>query len=115
MLEEAIDGRIELVLPELVLDELDRVLLDKLGFSEERVRAVRRLLRRVAETPRGQPQQVEAVTGDPADDAILAWAVESDADVLVSGDQKHLLPIREHRGVRVLTPQALLEELSKAT
>jgi len=40
LLEEAIDGRIELVLPELVLDELLRVLTVKLGFDEERARAV---------------------------------------------------------------------------
>lgn len=32
-------------------------------------------------------------------------------EVLVSGDHKHLLPLGAHRGVPVLTPQALLAEL----
>lgn len=113
LLEEAIDGRIELVVPELVLAELERVLTKKLGFSAEQVVAVRALLRQVAtEEPAPAPAAaVAALTGDPADDAILACAVEAGVDVLATGDRKHLLPIGAHRGVRLLTPQALLAEL----
>jgi len=111
LLEEAIDGRIELVVPELVLAELERVLTKKLGFSAEQVVAVRALLRQVATEEPAPAAAVEALSGDPADDAILACAVEAGVDVLATGDRKHLLPIGEHRGVRLLTPQALLAEL----
>jgi uncharacterized protein len=111
VLEEAVDGRIELVLSEFILDELDRVLTDKLGFDEDRASAVRHMLERLAATRPGQPKQVDAVTGDPDDDVVLACAVDSESDVLVTADRKHLLPLGEHRGVRLLTPQALLSEL----
>ncbi len=111
LLEEAIDGRIELVVPELVLAELERVLTKKLGFSAEQVVAVRALLRQVATEEPAPAAAVAALTGDPADDAILACAVEAGVDVLATGDRKHLLPISAHRGVRLLTPQALLAEL----
>lgn len=111
LLEEAIDGRIELVVPELVLAELERVLTKKLGFSAEQVVAVRALLRQVATEEPAPAAAVEALSGDPADDAILACAVEAGVDVLATGDRKHLLPIGAHRGVRLLTPQALLAEL----
>lgn len=111
LLEEAIDGRIELVVPELVLAELERVLTKKLGFSAEQVVAVRALLRQVATDEPAPAAAVAALTGDPADDAILACAVEAGVDVLATGDRKHLLPIGAHRGVRLLTPQALLAEL----
>ena len=111
VLEEVADGQIELVLPEFVLAELERVLTDKLGFELERVRAARALLERLAVALPQQPAQVEAVTGDPDDDVILACAVESQAGLLATGDRKHLLPLREHRGVRLMTPQALLAEL----
>lgn len=111
LLEEAIDGRIEFVVPELVLAELERVLTKKLGFSAEQVVAVRALLRQVATEEPAPAAAVEALSGDPADDAILACAVEAGVDVLATGDRKHLLPIGEHRGVRLLTPQALLAEL----
>lgn len=59
-------------------------------------------------------ERVDEVSGDPADDAILASAVEAAADVLVTGDRKHLLPLGEHGGVRIMTPQALLSELGGA-
>jgi len=111
LLEEAIDGHIELLVPELVLDELERALTAKLGFREERVHAARELVTQLATERPAPPQRAARITGDPADDAILACAVEAGADVLATGDRKHLLPIGEHRGVRVLTPQAVLAEL----
>lgn len=111
LLEEAIDGRIELVLPELVLAELQDVLTDKLGFDEERARTACDLLSGIAALQPEPPSSPEAVTGDPADDAILACAVEAGVDVLATGDRTHLLPLGTHRGVRVLSPQTVLAEL----
>lgn len=111
LLEEAIDGHIWLLVPELVLDELERVLAAKLGFRLERARAARELLTQLATERPAPPQRAARITGDPADDAILACALKAGADVLATGDRKHLLPLGEHRGVRVLTPQAVLAEL----
>jgi predicted nucleic acid-binding protein len=99
------------VLPELVLDELNRVLREKLGFDEERARAACHLLAGVAASQPGPPGSVEAVTGDPSDDVILACAVEAGVDVLATGDRRHLLPLGERSGVRLLTPQVALAEL----
>jgi predicted nucleic acid-binding protein len=93
------------------VDELEEVLVRKLGFDQDGIRAVRRLLDRVATIDPRRPKRVRAVTGDPDDDRILASAVEAGARVLVTGDRRHLLPLLEHRGVRLLTPQALLAEL----
>ena len=99
------------MLPDLVLDELQRVLTEKLGYGDEQAHAVREFLARLATERPGTPQRPDAITGDPADDAILACAVEAGVDVLATGDRKHLLPIGEHRGVRLLAPQAVLAEL----
>jgi uncharacterized protein len=112
ILEEAIDGRLELVLPEPVIDELERILTGKLGFAWERWREVETFLTELAVNMVPAPEgPAEAVTGDPDDDLILACAVTAGVRVLVSGDRKHLLPLAMHRGVRILTPQALLAEL----
>lgn len=111
MLEEAIDGQFDLVFPEFVRTELHRVLTEKLGFTAERATAACELLAQLATERPDTPQSIEAITGDPADDAILATAVDARVDVLATGDRKHLLPIGEYRGVKLLTPQALLAEL----
>jgi len=94
-----------------VRTELHRVLTEKLGFTVEKSSAACEMLARLATERPDTPQNIEAITGDPADDAILATAVEAGVDVLATGDRKHLLPIGEYGGVKLLTPQALLAEL----
>lgn len=112
MIEEAIDGRLELVLAQPVVVELERILTGKLAFEPQRWRGAEELLLDLAAklipVPKASP---EAVTGDPDDDLILACAIAAGVDALVSGDRRHLLPVKEHQGVRVITPQALLAEL----
>jgi predicted nucleic acid-binding protein len=94
------------------LVELERILTGKLRFEVDRWQATEQLLVDLAtesvDAPAGQP---EAISGDPDDDLILACVVEAGVEVLVSGDRRHLLPLGEHRGVRIITPQTLLAEL----
>ncbi len=111
VLEAARLGAITLVVPELAIEELIRVLTGKLGADGQRVRGYVEALRALATIAR-IPDHSEAVSGDRADDAILACAVAERADVLVTGDRRHLLPLGEHGGVLILTPQALLAELA---
>jgi putative PIN family toxin of toxin-antitoxin system len=113
VIEAAIDDRIELVLADPVLNELERVLTVKLGFAQERVHAIVAFLTELADERVAVPSQSpESITGDRDDDVILACAVAAGVEVLVSGDRRHLLPVGEHRGVRIVAPQALLAELA---
>jgi putative PIN family toxin of toxin-antitoxin system len=113
VIEAAIDDRFELVLADPVLDELERVLTAKLGFAQGRVRKIRAfLLELVSERVAAPSQSPEPITGDRDDDVILACAVAAGVEVLVSGDRRHLLPVGEYRGVRIVAPQALLAELA---
>jgi uncharacterized protein len=115
IVEAAIDGRIELALADPVLDELNRVLSTKLRFEPERVHDIVALLSELAcVCVAAPPETPPAITGDPDDDLVLACALEEDVQILVSGDRKHLLPVGEHRGIRILTPQALLADLASA-
>ncbi len=76
VLEAVIDGRIELVLADPVLGELERVLSVKLGFEPERVREIRVFLIDLASGRVGAPKQApQSLTGDREDDVILACAV----------------------------------------
>lgn len=42
---------------------------------------------------------------DPDDNAVLALALDGQADVIVSGDRKHVLPLHPYQGIAVLTPR----------
>lgn len=111
VVEVAVDGRLELVLPSIVLDELEDVLVRKLRFDNAAAAAARAYFAGLASEVVDAPASSPAVTGDDNDDMVLASAVASGVAVLVTGDRKHLVPLAEYRGVRVLTPQALLAEL----
>lgn len=60
----------------------------------------------------GQADVSGSVPDDPDDEAILACAVDGEADVIVSGDQ-HLLALGSFREIPVLTVRAFLDRLNE--
>lgn len=112
VLEVICDGAAELVLPEPVPVELRRVLTEKLGLDAALVETIVGLLEELAVEVAKVPAQVETISGDPDDDRILAAAAAGRAEILVSGDTKHLLPLGRHRDMRILRPQEFLAEIA---
>jgi uncharacterized protein len=55
-----------------------------------------------------------AVPLDPKDDMVVATAVAARADVLVTGDRRHLLALGRYGAIRILGPRAFLDELAAA-
>lgn len=110
VLELAHRGRFELNLSTFILEEAARVLERKFDWDEGRSSQALRALGNVATViyPRRLPEVVE---GGHADNRILECAVEASADYLITGDRRHLLPLGEHRGVRILNAPRFLSEL----
>lgn len=62
-----------------------------------------------------EPETVPAIiAADPDDDQVLAAAVAGEAEFIVSGD-RHLLDLRQHAGIRVLSPAAFATLLDAGT
>lgn len=57
------------------------------------------------------PADVE-FPADPADAKILACGVTGKADVIVTGDKKHLLPLKRYRGIPIVSPSEFLEQIA---
>jgi putative PIN family toxin of toxin-antitoxin system len=112
LLEAAIEGDVMLHTSPELLAELREILarphlasrLSGLGSSIEEALD---LYTRLAQS--ASPAQVpRVVADDPDDDHVIAAAVASDADLLVSGD-RHLLGVANHGSIRVVSPaEALL-------
>lgn len=111
ILDVARAGRIELVVPDLVTEELVRVLTEKRRLRQARLGVFLASVEAIVSERPGAPLSAEPRTGDPDDDRILACAIEHRVDVIVSGNRRHMLPLGTSHGVRILTPQALLAEL----
>ncbi len=55
-------------------------------------------------------QRFKTVEEDPDDDIVLSTAYEGDARYVVSGD-KHLLKLKEFRGIKIVTAKDMFELL----
>ncbi len=55
--------------------------------------------------------RLRGITPDPDDEVFLECAVAGEADLLVTGDKRHLQSLVEVRGVRIVSPAAFLELL----
>ena len=45
------------------------------------------------------------------DAKVLACAFAGKADVIVTGDKKHLLPLKRYRGIPIVSPAEFLEQI----
>jgi putative PIN family toxin of toxin-antitoxin system len=58
------------------------------------------------------PTQVpRVIEHDIDDDQVLAAAVATHADLIVSGDRKHLLPLGSYDGIAIITPAEALRRI----
>ncbi len=107
-----LDLRFELVTSAEQLDELRRVLAyEKLQpfISKEQARDFVENLEALAEMAEVLPD-IEA-SPDPDDNAILAVAVASRADAVVSGDKADMLALGIVEGIPILTARQAVERL----
>ncbi len=51
-------------------------------------------------------------TPDPGDEMVLECALAAEADYIVSGDKKHLLPLRQFRDIPIVSPSDFLRRLA---
>jgi putative PIN family toxin of toxin-antitoxin system len=102
----------ELVVSPGVLAELTRVLVEKFGVPEATVREIDLFLRTSATVVAEPPGAQRAGLRDPDDEAILAAAFASDAEVLVTGD-KDLLEIAERAALRIVDPRGFWQLVRK--
>ena len=112
ILELALRGRFQLYLSPFILQEVAGVLDRKVDWTEERLSQALGALEDAATIvePHRRPEVIE---GGHADNRILECAVAAAADYLVTGDRRHLLPLEEHHGARILNAPRFLPFLEE--
>jgi putative PIN family toxin of toxin-antitoxin system len=102
----------EMVVSEQVMTELERTLREKIGLPERELRSVLSFVREEATLAR----EVEATVSvrDPSDTPILAAALASGADVLVTGD-RDLLELEQPVRIRIVSPRGFWQIVKGAS
>jgi putative PIN family toxin of toxin-antitoxin system len=115
LLQAAINGEADLFSSAVLLDELAHTLgyskftkrIESFGTSiAALVAQYTALVSLVA--PASVPR---VVAGDADDDHVIAAAVAARAELIVTGDRKHLLPIGTHQGVAIVTAREVVDRL----
>lgn len=108
--EHALAGTYTLLISPFIVAELAGVLREKFQWPPEAITARAKRFARIAEiiTPKSIPTLIK---NDPADNHILACALAGTADLIVSGDRRHLLPLKEYEGIPIVAPVDFLRML----
>ena len=53
----------------------------------------------------------QVVANDADDDHVIAAAVAAHAELIVTGDRKHLLPIGSHQGIAIVTAREVVDRI----
>lgn len=84
----------------------------KYGITEEDIAGLLALLETDAEVVSGEAEVAGSVPEDPDDEAILACALNGQADVIVSGDN-HLLLLGQFQTIPILTVRQFMDRLAQ--
>ena len=106
LLLRARDRSFTLVISPFIRDEFARVLRRKAGAGAGEIREALELIDEISTSVDATAGEtgVTGICRDPDDDSVLACAVATGADYLVSGD-KDLLVLDNCRGVKIIAPR----------
>jgi putative PIN family toxin of toxin-antitoxin system len=96
----------KLVLGETVLSEFERILLKKFKLPQNEVSEILDFLRSFEVCPYSEERSPIELS-DKDDEKVLANAIKSNSEILVTGD-KDLLEIKENLKIRILSPRDFL-------
>jgi putative PIN family toxin of toxin-antitoxin system len=112
ILESAIRGLIEVAISDDILEEIKGVLEGKkFRYPAKTVCALITEVENLADLV-VPVKKIEVVPEDPEDDRVLECAVESGADIIVSGDS-HLLELQSFGRIKIMSPDGFLRRQRK--
>jgi len=110
ILDLAEEGKIKILISEKILEEFTEVLQEKFDFSLSMAELAASGIREISSliTP---TQRLTVIKEKEADNRVLECAVEGRAQYIVSGDTKHLQPLKEYQEIKILSPAQFLKAI----
>ncbi|MDX1428674.1 MAG: hypothetical protein R3282_00240 [Rhodothermales bacterium] len=93
-------------MPEVVVDEVRRILREKIKVSDAALAAVEAVFEQCETIPRGSTPSPVPVR-DPDDERVLADAISAEVQIMITGDAD-LLSVAADSPIPILSPRAFL-------
>jgi len=115
ILKLVLEGKLNLIISPDILKETRQVfnypklakLMEKNNITRQEVYGFLEKMSRVALIIPGK-LDIDVIQKDPADNKIIACALEGDADFIISGDH-HLTDLKIFQGIKIIGPAAFLK------
>ncbi|MDP2951456.1 MAG: putative toxin-antitoxin system toxin component, PIN family [bacterium] len=100
--------KIKLFISEPITAEVSRVLKEKFAWQDKNISKVLKKIKGISTTV-FPGVNINIIAIDPSDNRILECALEAEADFLISGDKKHLLPLKKFKNIPIVDPDEFLQ------
>ncbi|MEX0621773.1 MAG: putative toxin-antitoxin system toxin component, PIN family [Candidatus Woykebacteria bacterium] len=107
----ATENKIELIVSPAIISEVAKVLSQKFKWRDESVLAALQSIKEIARFV--YPKQRLSIIKYKTDNMFLEAAVEAKADFIISGDKKHILPLKKFGDVKIITADEFLVEYER--
>jgi uncharacterized protein len=103
-------GDIEAYISTFIIKELEETLKKDFGWDKDQIKHTTEKIK--AKAILVHPKDKVSVIKEKDDDnRILECAIEGKVQYLISGDRKHLLPLKEYQRIKILSPAEFLKLL----
>ena len=103
-------GDIEACISSFILRELEETLKKDFGWDRDQIKHIIEKIK--SKTTRVHPKSKVSIIKEKDDDnLILECAIEGKVQYLISGDRKHLLPLKEYQRTQIVSPAEFLKLL----
>ena len=93
-----------------IVDEVIQKLETKFKWDKNELLEAEELVSTIGENV-VPSSQITVIKADPTDNKILSCALEAQADYIVTGDKKHILPLKKFKGIPILSPRDFLSQV----
>lgn len=111
VIELAVARKFNLITSSAILNEVKRNLVNKLELKENDVQEFLDEILLISDIY--EPSGIVKLIPHPKDTLVLETAMLGNADILVTGDRKDLLPLKVFHGIIIEPPSAFLERIEK--
>ena len=107
VLELFIKGEIEVYISPFILKELKGILRKKFEWNEKQLQKILDKIKKKAVIV--QPEtKISIIKAKKDDNRILECGVDGRVQYIISGDRRHILPLKNFRGIKILSPSEFL-------
>jgi len=101
-----------LITSPFILHEFERVLREKFHYKKEEAKIFRESIEKICLLV-NPATQISIIKKKEDDNRILECALKGKVDYIVTGDKKHILPLKNFQGIKIVTAAQFLRGFEK--